>query len=68
MFTAREQIPHNPVPTIPRGGGNSSDHVDVLGSTVLNEIILKVATGAASDVQDSFVSNIREYAKRVKWD
>ena len=65
---ARGQIPHNPVPTIPRGGGNSSDHVDVLGSSVLNEIILKVATGAGAQVHDSFVSDIRKYAARVKWD
>ncbi|KAI0745619.1 phospholipid:diacylglycerol acyltransferase [Earliella scabrosa] len=62
------ELPHNPVATIPRGGGTTSDHVDVLGSTGLNEIILKVATGAGDEVQDSFVSNIREYAKRVKWD
>ena len=63
-----EQLPHNPVATIPRGGGTTGDHVDILGSTGLNEVILKVATGAGEEVHDSFVSNIREYAKRVKWD
>ncbi|PIL36292.1 hypothetical protein GSI_01955 [Ganoderma sinense ZZ0214-1] len=62
------ELPHNPVVTIPRGGGTTSDHVDILGSTGLNEIILQVATGAGEGVQDSFVSDIREYAKRVKWD
>nr|VWP02474.1 Zn(2)-C6 fungal-type domain-containing protein [Ganoderma boninense] len=62
------ELPHNPVATIPRGGGTTSDHVDILGSTGLNEIILQVATGAGEEVQDTFVSNIREYAKRVKWD
>ncbi|KAI9061697.1 LACT-domain-containing protein [Trametes sanguinea] len=62
------ELPHNPVATIPRGGGTTSDHVDVLGSVALNEIILKVATGAGHEVKDSFVSNIREYAKRIKWD
>ncbi|KAI1794246.1 phospholipid:diacylglycerol acyltransferase [Ganoderma leucocontextum] len=62
------ELPHNPVATIPRGGGTTGDHVDILGSTGLNEIILQVATGAGEEVQDSFVSNIREYAKRVKWD
>ena len=54
--------------TIPRGGGTTADHVDVLGNTALNELILKVATGVGSEVEDSFVSNIREYAKRVQWD
>ncbi|TFK90637.1 phospholipid:diacylglycerol acyltransferase [Polyporus arcularius HHB13444] len=62
------ELPHNPVATIPRGGGTTGDHVDILGATGLNELILKVATGAGEEVQDSFVSNIREYAKRVKWD
>ena len=40
----------------------------MLGNTALNELILKVATGAGEEVGDSFVSDIREYAKRVQWD
>lgn len=62
------ELPHLPVPTIPRGGANTSDHVDILGSTALNEIILKVATGVGHEVQENFVSNIREYAKKVRWE
>ncbi|KAG6831756.1 hypothetical protein H0H92_007908 [Tricholoma furcatifolium] len=62
------ELPHRPVPSIPRGGANTSDHVDILGSTGLNEIILKVATGVGHEITDNFVSNIREYAKRIKWD
>lgn len=62
------QLPHLPVPTMPRGGANTSDHVDILGSTGLNEIILKVATGVGEEIQDHFVSNIREYAKKIRWD
>ncbi|KAH8096763.1 Lecithin:cholesterol acyltransferase-domain-containing protein [Cristinia sonorae] len=54
------ELPHRPVLTIPRGGGTTSDHVDILGSTALNEIILKVATGVGDEIQDQFVSNIRE--------
>lgn len=53
---------------MPRGGANTSDHVDILGSTGLNEIILKVATGVGHEIEDTFVSNIREYAKKVQWD
>ena len=53
---------------MPRGGANTSDHVDILGSTALSEIILKVAAGAGDEIEDSFVSDIREYAKKVKWD
>lgn len=62
------QLPHLPVATIPRGGANTSDHVDILGSTGLNEVILKVATGVGDEVRDNFVSRIREYAKKIRWD
>jgi len=62
------ELPHRPIPSIPRGGANTSDHVDILGSTRLNEIILKVATGVGHEVKDNFVSNIQGYAKKMKWD
>ncbi|KAG6837831.1 hypothetical protein H0H93_016199 [Arthromyces matolae] len=62
------QLPHRPVLSIPRGGANTSDHVDILGSTGLNEIILKVATGVGYEIEENYVSNIRDYAKRIEWD
>ncbi|KAG7449626.1 LACT-domain-containing protein [Guyanagaster necrorhizus] len=62
------ELPHQPIPSIPRGGANTSDHVDILGSTGLNEIILKVVTGVGHEVEENFVSNIREYAQRIQWD
>ncbi|KAL5504583.1 LRO1 [Sanghuangporus vaninii] len=62
------ELPHLPTPSIPRGGANTSDHVDILGSTGLNELIIKVATGAGEEVQDVFVSRIREYARKIQWD
>lgn len=61
------QLPHRPVSTIPRGGANTSDHVDVLGSQGVNEVILKVALGAGDEIEDSYVSRIREYVKRIAW-
>ncbi|EIM85096.1 phospholipid/diacylglycerol acyltransferase [Stereum hirsutum FP-91666 SS1] len=62
------ELPHQPVLTMPRGGANTSDHIDVLGSSMLNEIILKVATGAGDEVPNHFVSRIREYSKKIRWD
>ncbi|THH06959.1 hypothetical protein EW145_g3711 [Phellinidium pouzarii] len=62
------ELPHLPTPSIPRGGANTSDHVDILGSTGLNELIVKVATGAGGEIKDMFVSSIREYAQHVQWD
>jgi hypothetical protein len=62
------QLPHLPTPTIPRGGANTSDHVDILGSTGLNELILRVAAGDGDNIQDTYVSNIRDYVKKMQWD
>ncbi|KAG2015791.1 phospholipid:diacylglycerol acyltransferase [Coprinopsis cinerea AmutBmut pab1-1] len=62
------EFEHRPVASIPRGGASTGDHVDILGSTGLNELILKVATGAGEEVEEHFVSNIREYARRIQWD
>ncbi|KAF7362169.1 Phospholipid:diacylglycerol acyltransferase [Mycena venus] len=62
------ELPHRPAPSMPRGGANTSEHVDILGSTGLNEIVLKVATGVGHEITDSIVSNIREYARRMHWD
>jgi phospholipid:diacylglycerol acyltransferase len=56
------------MPTIPRGGANTSDHVDILGSMGVNEIILKVATGVGDEIEDSVVSRIQEYARKIQWD
>ncbi len=53
---------------MPRGGANTSDHIDILGSTALNEVILKVATGIGHEVEERITSNIREYVKRMQWD
>ncbi|KAJ7690718.1 phospholipid:diacylglycerol acyltransferase [Mycena rosella] len=62
------ELPHQPAPSMPRGGANTSEHVDILGSTGLNEIIIKVATGVGHELVDSYVSNIREYARKMHWD
>jgi len=62
------ELPHRPEITLPRGGANTSDHIDILGSQTLNEIILKVATGAGGEIRDYYVSQIREYAKKIRWD
>ncbi|KAI9462617.1 Lecithin:cholesterol acyltransferase-domain-containing protein [Russula earlei] len=62
------ELPHQPQTTLPRGGANTSDHVDILGSNALNEIILKVATGAGDEIHDNYVSRIRQYAKRIRWE
>jgi phospholipid:diacylglycerol acyltransferase len=44
----------------------SGDHVDILGRSSLNELILRVAGGKGDEIQDHYVSRIKEYAERVK--
>ena len=45
------------------------DHVDILGRSSLNELILKIAGGKGDDIEDTYYSNINQYAEKVKiWD
>ena len=60
------EMPHEPDRFSPRGGPNTGDHVDILGRASLNDLILRVAGGKGHLIEDSFVTDIREYAERVK--
>lgn len=63
------EMPHEPERFNPRGGPRTADHVDILGRQNLNELILRVAAGLGDSISDYVVSNIREYAAKVKiWD
>ncbi|KAG8929560.1 hypothetical protein FRC02_005391 [Tulasnella sp. 418] len=62
------EMAHQPEGLDMRGGATTSDHIDILGSTALNEIVLKVAAGRGAEVQERFVSDIHKYAKKIKWD
>lgn len=60
------EMPHEPERFNPRGGPNTADHVDILGRQMLNELILRIAAGKGDAIEDSVVSNIREYAVKAK--
>lgn len=60
------EMPHEPERFNPRGGPNTADHVDILGRATLNELILRVAAGRGETIQNSIVSNISQYADKVK--
>ncbi|KAH8917628.1 Lecithin:cholesterol acyltransferase [Atractiella rhizophila] len=62
------EIKHQPIGFDPRGGVSTGDHIDILGSTELNEAILNVASGNGHLVKDRLVSRIKEYASRIKWE
>ncbi|CAK7274349.1 phospholipid:diacylglycerol acyltransferase [Sporothrix epigloea] len=60
------EMPHEPERFNPRGGPNTADHVDILGRQMLNELILRVAAGHGEAIEERVVSNIRQYAAKVK--
>lgn len=42
------------------------DHVDILGRSSLNDLILRVAGGQGEQIEETIHSNIKEYAEKVK--
>ncbi|GAA6006558.1 hypothetical protein JCM10207_004972 [Rhodosporidiobolus poonsookiae] len=62
------EILHAPLAFDPRGGPTTADHVDILGSSELNDAILEVVAGQGNNVTDQFHSRIRDIAKRIRWD
>ncbi|KAL9090804.1 MAG: hypothetical protein Q9159_001745 [Coniocarpon cinnabarinum] len=61
-----QEMPHEPDRFSPRGGPNTGDHVDILGRSGLNDLVLKVAGGKGDLVEEEVVSRIREYAEKIK--
>lgn len=59
-------MPHEPERFSPRGGPNTGDHVDILGRSSLNDLILRVAAGRGEDVGTNVQSEIERYAERVE--
>lgn len=60
------EMPHEPDMFNPRGGPNTGDHVDILGRSSLNDMILKVAGGKGHEIEDCIASNMTKYAAKVK--
>ncbi|OJJ51448.1 hypothetical protein ASPZODRAFT_21911 [Penicilliopsis zonata CBS 506.65] len=60
------EMPHEPDRFSARGGPNTGDHVDILGRASLNDLVLRVAGGKGDQIEETFFSNIREYAERVQ--
>lgn len=42
------------------------DHVDILGRSSLNDLILRVAGGKGDQIEENYVSRIREYSEKVQ--
>ncbi|GAA5980923.1 hypothetical protein JCM10908_003920 [Rhodotorula pacifica] len=62
------EILHSPLAFDPRGGPTTADHVDILGSSEMNDAILEVVAGEGQNVKEQFHSRIREIVQRINWD
>ena len=60
------EMPHEPDRFSPRGGPNTGDHVDILGRSSLNDLVLRVAGGRGEEIEDKYESRIWELADRVQ--
>lgn len=60
------EMPHEPDRFSPRGGPNTGDHVDILGRSSLNDLVLRVAGGRSHLITNRVYSNILAYADKVK--
>lgn len=47
------EMPHEPDRFSPRGGPNTGDHVDILGRSSLNDLILRVAGGRGELIEET---------------
>lgn len=56
---------HEPERFDVRGGEKTADHVDILGRSELNEMVLKIAAGKGDEIQDRYVSELSEISKKI---
>ncbi|KAK6462833.1 Lecithin:cholesterol acyltransferase-domain-containing protein [Scheffersomyces coipomensis] len=54
------EIKHEPDRFDIRGGAKTADHVDILGSAELNELVLRVAAGKGDTIDDVYVSDLKD--------
>ncbi|KIX06786.1 uncharacterized protein Z518_04762 [Rhinocladiella mackenziei CBS 650.93] len=60
------EMPHEPDRFSPRGGPNTGDHVDILGRSSLNDLILRVAGGKGYQIEENYESRIWEISEKVQ--
>lgn len=51
-----------------RGGAKTAEHVDILGRTELNEMVLRVAAGAGDTIEDHYESSLKDWVKNLDLD
>ncbi|RCK60524.1 Phospholipid:diacylglycerol acyltransferase [Candida viswanathii] len=59
------EIKHEPDRFDLRGGAKTAEHVDILGSAELNELILTVVSGNGDEIENRYVSNLKEIVEAI---
>lgn len=59
------EIKHEPDRFDIRGGARTAEHVDILGSAELNELILRVVTGQGAEVENVYVSHLKDIVEKM---
>ncbi|CAN3360912.1 phospholipid:diacylglycerol acyltransferase [Diutina catenulata] len=59
------EIKHEPDRFDIRGGAKTAEHVDILGSAELNEMVLKVAAGEGDKIEDRYVSDLKDMVAKM---
>ncbi|AOA62882.1 Acyltransferase [Komagataella phaffii CBS 7435] len=62
------EIDHEPDRFDIRGGAKTAEHVDILGSAELNELVLLVAAGKGDQIKEKIVSNLKEIVDNLELD
>lgn len=59
------EIKHEPDLFDIRGGSKTAEHVDILGSSLLNELLLRVAAGRGAGIADHYETPLRDLARAI---
>lgn len=59
------EIKHEPDRFDIRGGAKTAEHVDILGSAELNELLLKVASGQTDDIENRYISHLKDIVAQM---
>ncbi|GMM32467.1 phospholipid:diacylglycerol acyltransferase [Martiniozyma asiatica (nom. inval.)] len=59
------ELKHQPDSYDIRGGSQTAEHVDILGSYELNELVLKVAAGNGDEIDDVYITKLKELAAKL---
>ncbi|CAK7893036.1 phospholipid:diacylglycerol acyltransferase [[Candida] anglica] len=60
------EIKHEPDRFDIRGGAKTAEHVDILGSAELNELVLRVASGQGDSIENRYVSELQDIVSKIE--